>query len=55
MMLVAAGDNNKKIAYELGLSEITVKIHRSNAMRKMGVRSPADLVHMADAVNLHAT
>jgi FixJ family two-component response regulator len=52
MALVAAGKMNKQIAGDLGLSEITVKIHRGAAMRKMGARSLADLVRMAEALNL---
>jgi FixJ family two-component response regulator len=43
---------NKQIAGELGLSEITVKLHRGNVMKKMGARSLADLVRMADAVGV---
>lgn len=50
MQLVTAGKLNKQVAGELGLSEITVKIHRGAAMRKMGARTLADLVRMADAV-----
>jgi FixJ family two-component response regulator len=50
MMLVTAGKMNKQVAGELGLSEITVKIHRGAAMRKMGARTLADLVRMADAL-----
>ncbi|OKO76053.1 response regulator transcription factor [Bradyrhizobium sp. AS23.2] len=50
MALVTAGKMNKQIAAELGLSEVTVKIHRGAAMRKMGARSLADLVRMADAL-----
>lgn len=48
MMLVTAGKMNKQVAGDLGLSEITVKIHRGSAMRKMGARTLADLVRMAD-------
>lgn len=51
MMLVTAGKMNKQVAGELGLSEITVKIHRGAAMRKMGARTLADLVRMADGLN----
>jgi FixJ family two-component response regulator len=43
---VAAGDLNKQIAAKLGLSEVTVKVHRAKAMRKMGANSLADLVRM---------
>ena len=43
---------NKQIAHELALSEITVKIHRGNAMRKMGAKTFADLVKMAEALEL---
>jgi FixJ family two-component response regulator len=50
MALVTAGKMNKQIAGELGLSEVTVKIHRGAGMRKMGARSLADLVRMADAL-----
>jgi FixJ family two-component response regulator len=50
MMLVTAGKMNKQVAGELGLSEITVKIHRGSAMRKMAARTLADLVRMADSL-----
>ena len=50
MMLVTAGKMNKQVAGELGLSEITVKIHRGAAMRKIGARTLADLVRMVDAL-----
>jgi FixJ family two-component response regulator len=42
---------NKQVAGDLGISEITVKIHRGAAMRKMGAMSLADLVRMADVIN----
>ena len=52
MALVAAGRMNKQIAAEIGLAEITVKIHRGHLMRKMGAKSLADLVRMAEALGL---
>jgi len=55
LTLVAGGKMNKQVAGELGLAEITVKIHRSAAMRKMGARSVADLVRMAGVLKLSAT
>lgn len=48
MAFVTKGLMNKQIAGEMGLSEITVKIHRGNVMRKMAVRSLADLVRAAE-------
>jgi FixJ family two-component response regulator len=50
MGLVTAGLMNKQMAARLGVSEITVKIHRSNVMRKMQAQSLADLVRMAEAL-----
>jgi FixJ family two-component response regulator len=47
MAFVTSGLMNKQIAAEIGVSEITVKFHRGNVMRKMGARSLADLVNMA--------
>jgi FixJ family two-component response regulator len=55
MGLVAAGLMNKQVAARLGLSEITVKIHRGNAMRKMGAQSLADLVRMAEQLGVRET
>jgi FixJ family two-component response regulator len=51
MALAASGLMNKQIAGEIGLSEITVKIHRGQAMRKMGARSFADLVRMSELIS----
>jgi FixJ family two-component response regulator len=48
MNLVTAGLMNKQIAAEIGLAEITVKIHRGHIMRKMGAKSLPDLVRMAE-------
>ena len=50
MMMVTTGKMNKQIAGDLGISEITVKIHRGRAIRKMGARTLADLVRMAEVV-----
>jgi FixJ family two-component response regulator len=50
--LVTAGMMNKQIAGEMGVSEITVKIHRGHLMRKMQARSLADLVRMAEALGV---
>jgi FixJ family two-component response regulator len=50
MLLVTAGKMNKQVAGELGISEVTVKIHRGAAMRKMDARTLADLVRMADVI-----
>ena len=52
---VTAGLLNKQVAVELGLSEVTVKVHRGNVMRKMGAKSLADLVRMADALAIRRT
>jgi FixJ family two-component response regulator len=53
--LVASGLMNKQIAAEIGLAEITVKIHRGHIMRKMGARSLADLVRMAEMLGIRRT
>ncbi|WP_053151060.1 response regulator transcription factor [Pseudomonas sp. Pf153] len=52
MALAVSGLMNKQIAGEIGLSEITVKIHRGQAMRKMCARSFADLVRMGQALDI---
>jgi FixJ family two-component response regulator len=49
---VASGLMNKQIAAETELSEITVKVHRASVMRKMGAKSLAHLVRMADALGV---
>jgi FixJ family two-component response regulator len=51
-VLVTAGLVNKRIAAELGVSEITVKVHRTQLTRKMRTRSLADLVRIADALGI---
>ena len=53
--LVSSGLMNKQIAAELGLAEITVKIHRGHITRKMGVRSLAELVRQAEALGISRT
>ena len=50
MLRVTAGKMNKQVAGDLGISEITVKIHRGAAMRKMGAKTLADLVRMAEVL-----
>ena len=50
--LVTTGLMNKQIAAQLGVSEITVKVHRGKMTRKIGARSFAELVRMADALRL---
>ena len=52
MALVTAGLMNKQIAAEIGIAEITVKIHRGHIMRKMGAKSLADLVRMAETLEI---
>ncbi|MDI5929437.1 response regulator transcription factor [Rhizobium leguminosarum] len=52
MALVVTGRPNKQIAGDLGVSEITVKVHRSQVMQKMGTRSLPELARMADKLML---
>jgi FixJ family two-component response regulator len=52
MAHVASGRLNKQIAFDMGVSEITVKVHRSHVMRKMKASSLPDLARMADRLNL---
>lgn len=52
MALVTTGLMNKQIASQLDVTEVTVKTHRGQAMRKMGARSLADLVKMAEALEM---
>ena len=54
LALVTAGMMNKLIAAELGVSEITVKVHRSHLMKKMRTRSLADLARIADTLGIRA-
>ena len=53
--LVVSGLMNKQIAHRLEISEITVKIHRGQVMKKMEARSLADLVRMAEALEIKRT
>ena len=55
MGLVVAGLMNKLVAAHLRLSEITVKIHRGQVMRKMHAQSLADLVRMAELLDVRET
>ena len=52
MILVTAGLMNKQVAGKIGLSEITVKIHRGHIMKKMTAKSLADLIRMAEALGV---
>jgi FixJ family two-component response regulator len=52
MALVVSGRLNKQIAYDIGISEITVKVHRGQVMRKMQAASLPDLARMADKLNV---
>ena len=54
MALVVTGRPNKQIAYDIGISEITVKVHRGQVMRKMNAASLPDLSRMADKLDLTA-
>jgi FixJ family two-component response regulator len=55
MAFVTAGLMNKQVAAKIGVTEITVKVHRGNVMRKMGARSLAELVRMADLLGVRRT
>lgn len=52
LLLVVSGQPNKQIAAHLGLSEMTVKVHRSQVMHKMGAKSVIDLVRMTDRLGV---
>ena len=54
MALVVTGRLNKQIAYDIGISEITVKVHRGQVMRKKNAASLPDLARMADKLDLTA-
>jgi FixJ family two-component response regulator len=53
MVLVAAGKLNKQIAFELGISEVTVKVHRSNGMRKLGVTTIIAFAKIAEELGIN--
>jgi FixJ family two-component response regulator len=53
MALVTAGKLNKEVAAELKLSQVTVKIHRGSAMRKMMAKTLVELVRMAESLGLY--
>jgi FixJ family two-component response regulator len=53
LALVSSGLMNKQIAAEVGLAEITVKIHRGHIMKKMGAKSLVDLVKKAEMLGIH--
>jgi FixJ family two-component response regulator len=53
MQHVAMGRLNKQIAYDLGITEVTVKLHRSNVMRKMNLASASDLVRSWETIAPH--
>lgn len=52
MLHVVAGRLNKQIANDIGIAESTVKVHRTNLMRKMKARSVPELTRMADCLNI---
>jgi FixJ family two-component response regulator len=52
MSMVVAGMLNKQIGFELGISEVTVKIHRGRVMNKMGAQSVAELVRMTERLEI---
>ena len=52
MALVTVGLMNKQVAAEIALSEVTVKVHRHNIMKKLGAKSLADLVRISDSLGI---
>ena len=54
MSLVVSGKLNKQIGFQVGLSEMTVKVHRSHVMQKMQAKSVVELVRMADKLGVSA-
>jgi FixJ family two-component response regulator len=55
LALVSSGLMNKQIAADLGIAEITVKIHRGHIVKKMGAKSLADLLRMAETLGIRRT
>jgi FixJ family two-component response regulator len=55
MAWVTGGLLNKQVAAEIGVTEVTVKVHRGNVTRKMAAKSLADLVRMADTLGIRRT
>ncbi|NKM36363.1 LuxR C-terminal-related transcriptional regulator [Rhizobium laguerreae] len=53
--VVARWQMKKQIAYALGLSEITVKIHRGNAMRKLGTHNITELIRLSETLKRHTS
>lgn len=54
MAYVTSGLLNKQIAHEIGISENTVKLHRGHVIEKMGAKSLAELIRMADRLGMHS-
>ena len=54
MRLVCTGLMNKQTAAEMGVSEVTVKVHRHNMMKKLGARTVPELVRIADVLGITA-
>jgi FixJ family two-component response regulator len=52
LALVSSGLMNKQVAAEIGIAEITVKVHRGHIMKKMAARSLADLIRMAETLGI---
>ena len=52
MAMVTAGFLNKQTAGQIGLSEVTVKVHRHNMMKKLGAKSLPELVKIADMLGI---
>jgi FixJ family two-component response regulator len=53
--LVVTGMLNKQVAFDLGITEKTIKVHRARVMQKMGAQSLADLVRFADKLGIRSS